>query len=92
MQSLQRNIRKLEKYLKLNEDLRSQHPNNPSLFLESEVDLDEQIGMFRALAAHAELLPHFTTLHGIHLLVSLLSHPNPGKTKGNVCLEIVLLL
>jgi beta-catenin-like protein 1 len=59
-----------------NQRLRSEHSTDASMFLDSEIDLDEKIMRVHQLALAPALFPSFIEHRGPVLLMQLLDHPN----------------
>ncbi|GBE59089.1 beta-catenin family protein, putative [Babesia ovata] len=74
--NLKRHVSVLEKRLLRNQQVRLEHPEEPERWVKSEVDLDEQIRLFRDLCAQPELFEPFEELGGLRILRDALSHPN----------------
>eukprot|EP00928_Gymnodinium_smaydae_P024700 TRINITY_DN19914_c0_g6_i1.p1 TRINITY_DN19914_c0_g6~~TRINITY_DN19914_c0_g6_i1.p1 ORF type:complete len:710 (-),score=216.59 TRINITY_DN19914_c0_g6_i1:72-2093(-) len=74
--SLKRMVLQLQRKVKVNQDLRIKHSDEPDKFLKSEVDLDEEVKRFTILGAHPELYPCFLKLGALPDLVGLLNHVN----------------
>eukprot|EP01132_Coremiostelium_polycephalum_P007436 gene7436-9138_t len=64
-----------KKYLK-NQQMREKFKNNPEKFMESEIELDEEIKKLQIIATSPELYPNFVKLGSIVSLGSLLVHEN----------------
>eukprot|EP01116_Phalansterium_solitarium_P003568 TRINITY_DN14389_c0_g1_i1.p1 TRINITY_DN14389_c0_g1~~TRINITY_DN14389_c0_g1_i1.p1 ORF type:complete len:591 (+),score=197.05 TRINITY_DN14389_c0_g1_i1:45-1775(+) len=66
----------LEKKINQNQMLRVKFPDKPEKFVESEVDLDDEIKKLSVVATAPELYPELVELGGVQQLVTLLSHDN----------------
>ena len=66
----------LEKKFAKNQELRDKFPNSPDKFMDSEVELDEEIKRLQQITTHPELLPSFIKNKGVEILMSLLIHDN----------------
>lgn len=73
---LRKLIIQLEKKINQNQLLRAKFPDKPEKFMESEIDLDEEIKKLHSLAAKPELFPLFVELNFIPQLLGLLAHEN----------------
>jgi beta-catenin-like protein 1 len=85
--NLKRNILNFEKAINSNLMLRMKHKNEPEKFMESEIELDEEIKNFKELATQPELYIHFIKLEGLNSLLSLLTHDN-----SDIWLEVIEVL
>ena len=56
---LQKLCKKFEKHLSKNQQLRAKYPDKPNLFMESELDLDEDIRKFNEISLNLQLLKPF---------------------------------
>ena len=70
-----------------NRNQRLQHKDDPSGFMESEVELDIQIKRFHAVILDEELVNAFLTSGGPELFAELLNHPNE-----DICVEVIRVL
>lgn len=61
---------------KENLEMRMKYADNPEKFMESEVDLDEEVQRLLAVAGSPELYPDFVKLGAVQNLLALLSHEN----------------
>lgn len=68
----------LDKNLQKNLEQREKFKDEPEKFMESEVELDEEIKKLQNLAASPHLYLKFSKLGGVSLLFTLLSHENIG--------------
>jgi beta-catenin-like protein 1 len=69
-------INLLDHNFKLNSDLRMRYPNQPDKFIDSEVELDEEIRKLQTLPAYPELYPLFYNSNALSIIVQLLLHNN----------------
>ncbi|GFE53159.1 beta-catenin family protein, putative [Babesia ovis] len=74
--NLRRHVTLLEKRLLRNQQVRLEYPDDPERWVKSEVDLDEQIQLFRDICAQPELFEPLEELGGLRVLRDTLSHPN----------------
>lgn len=72
---------------KENMEARMKFGDNPEKFLESEVDLDEEIRKLQAVTATPDLYPELVKLGAIPTLATLLSHEN-----GDIVAAVIELL
>ena len=83
--SLRRVLAGVQKKVKENLELRLKYPDQPERFMDSEVDLDQELQRLQSLATVAWLYPEFIRLDGIPMLLGLLgSHENASITKDVV--------
>ena len=61
---------------KENLEMRMKYADQPEKFMESEVDLDEEVQRLLAVAASPELYPDFVRTGVVEHLMALLSHEN----------------
>ena len=61
---------------KENLEMRMKYADQPEKFMESEVDLDEEVQRLLAVAGSPELYPEFVKLGAVENLMALLSHEN----------------
>ncbi|CAB5394876.1 unnamed protein product [Rhizophagus irregularis] len=73
-------ILKFEKAIRKNQELRVKYPDDPTKFMESEADLDEEIKHLLTLTEVPDLYPQIVQLGAVDLIVSLLSHENTDIT------------
>ena len=66
----------LGKKITINQQLRLKFVNQPDKFMDSEVELDEEIKKLQQLSSHPELLSEFIRNKGVEVLLSLLTHEN----------------
>ncbi|CAD8066864.1 unnamed protein product [Paramecium sonneborni] len=69
-------IGQLENNYKLNSDLRMRYPNQPDKFIDSEVDLDEDLRKLLILPAYPKLYPIFYNSNALQIVIHLLQHNN----------------
>ncbi|CAG8520790.1 11599_t:CDS:10 [Diversispora eburnea] len=74
--SVRKMILKFEKAITKNQELRVKYSDDPSKFMESEADLDEEIKHLLTLTEVPDLYPLVVQLGAVTHLVSLLSHEN----------------
>mmetsp|Transcript_105720 Transcript_105720/g.340991 ORF Transcript_105720/g.340991 Transcript_105720/m.340991 type:complete len:687 (+) Transcript_105720:79-2139(+) len=74
--ALKRMVMQFERKIKVNQEMRIKHAEEPDRFLKSEVDLDEEVKKFSVLATHPEFYSEFIRLGALPLLVGLLNHVN----------------
>jgi len=74
--ALKRMHLQLERKVRVNQELRIKHADEPDKYLKSEVDLDEEIKKFAQVAAHPELYGDLLRLDTIPILVGMLNHVN----------------
>ncbi|KAF1808649.1 DUF1716-domain-containing protein [Eremomyces bilateralis CBS 781.70] len=65
-----------EKKISKNAELRAKYEEDPTKFLQSEADLDDEVRNLSILAEHTDLYPEFAKLGCVASLVSLLAHEN----------------
>eukprot|EP00301_Raphidiophrys_heterophryoidea_P004714 c12028_g1_i1.p1 GENE.c12028_g1_i1~~c12028_g1_i1.p1 ORF type:complete len:599 (-),score=189.94 c12028_g1_i1:167-1858(-) len=69
-------VLQLEKKINRNQQLRMKYQDEPKKFVESEVDLHDQIGELQSVASVPELYPTLVRLGLVPHLLQLLSHEN----------------
>lgn len=69
-------IFQLENNYKINSDLRMRYPNQPDKFIDSEVDLDEDLRKLLILPAYPQLYPIFYSSNALSIVIQLLLHNN----------------
>ncbi|ORX43532.1 DUF1716-domain-containing protein [Hesseltinella vesiculosa] len=69
-------ILKFEKAINKNQELRMRHSGDPTRFMESEADLDEEIKRLLVLTQAPHLYPELVKLNTIESMMSLLTHEN----------------
>ncbi len=69
-------IRNLQDKISLNSKLRTRYTDDISKYLESEIDLHEEIKVLQRIAAYPNLIDTFISKNGIQILIELLSHEN----------------
>eukprot|EP00242_Pyramimonas_sp_CCMP2087_P011677 CAMPEP_0198198424 /NCGR_PEP_ID=MMETSP1445-20131203/1901_1 /TAXON_ID=36898 /ORGANISM="Pyramimonas sp., Strain CCMP2087" /LENGTH=584 /DNA_ID=CAMNT_0043867989 /DNA_START=217 /DNA_END=1968 /DNA_ORIENTATION=+ len=77
VRGLKRLILSFEKKLRDNMEARMKYAENPDKFLESEIDLDDEIKKLHALATAPKLYPELVRLNAHASILNLLSHENP---------------
>ncbi|KAH8887841.1 DUF1716-domain-containing protein [Thozetella sp. PMI_491] len=65
-----------EKRISKNAQLRAKYESDPSRFIDSEADLDNEIKALSILGEHPELYPEFASMGCVGSLVGLLAHEN----------------
>ncbi|KAF9954086.1 hypothetical protein BGZ72_004917 [Mortierella alpina] len=70
-------ILKFEKAINKNQEMRVKYPDDPTKFMESEADLDEEIKHLMALTQAPQYYPVLVELGTVASILSLLSHENP---------------
>ncbi|KAI1321301.1 hypothetical protein EDD11_006638 [Mortierella claussenii] len=70
-------ILKFEKAINKNQEMRVKYPDDPTKFLESEADLDEEIKRLMAMTQAPQHYPALVELGTTSSILSLLSHENP---------------
>jgi len=76
-----------EKKVFKNQELRIKHADAPEKFMESEVDLHEEIEKLHVLATVPELYPTIVEMNCLHTTIGLLNHEN-----SDIVIAIVSLL
>ena len=76
-----------EKKLRDNLEARMKFMDAPEKFMESEVDLDEEVKKMHALAANPDLYPELVRLNSVSSILGLLSHDNT-----DIAISVVNLL
>jgi len=84
--ALKQLILKFEKAVSANVKQRVKYADQPSKFMESEVELDEAISALKQMASVPELYPAFVELKSMPTLLSLLAHENSDISIGVVTL------
>ncbi|KAG0042038.1 hypothetical protein BGZ83_000984 [Gryganskiella cystojenkinii] len=69
-------ILKFEKAINKNQEMRVKYPDDPSKFMESEADLDEEIKHLMAMTQAPQHYPVLVELSTVSSILSLLSHEN----------------
>ncbi|KAG0290555.1 hypothetical protein BGZ96_005976 [Linnemannia gamsii] len=70
-------ILKFEKAINKNQEMRVKYPDDPTKFMESEADLDEEIKRMMAMTQAPQYYPVLVELNTISSILSLLTHENP---------------
>lgn len=80
----------LERKINRNLELRMKFPGEPAKFVESELDLDEELKKLHVLATAPELYPELVKHDSIVSLLQLLAHENSDISLGvlNLLLEL----
>jgi len=73
---LKKSIVDLENLISKNQELRGKFSKQPENFMDSEVELHEEIKKIQQITAYPELLKILIDLHGVPTLLSLLGHEN----------------
>eukprot|EP00802_Teleaulax_amphioxeia_P005483 Tamp_05487.p1 GENE.Tamp_05487~~Tamp_05487.p1 ORF type:complete len:552 (-),score=176.11 Tamp_05487:184-1839(-) len=76
LSALKRAMAALEKKISKNQELRIKHADDPQKFLDSEIELFEEVNKLLSLATAPELYGEFVRLNGVQKLVTLLDHEN----------------
>ncbi|GBG66651.1 hypothetical protein CBR_g66787 [Chara braunii] len=87
VKALKRLVLSFEKKLKENLEARMKYVDAPEKFLDSEVDLDQEVKKLHALAAVPELYPELVRLNSVSSILGLLSHENT-----DLAIDVVNLL
>lgn len=61
---------------KENLEMRTRYADEPQKFMESELDLDEEVKKLMAIAGSPELYPDFLRTNTVETLLTLLTHQN----------------
>lgn len=69
-------LKLLREKIKLNSTLRIKYSSLPEKYMESEVDLHEEIKVLQRIAAYPNLIQIFIDCEGVEILISLLNHEN----------------
>ncbi|CAG8541164.1 6682_t:CDS:10 [Paraglomus brasilianum] len=80
-------ILKFEKAITKNNEFRVKYADDPSKFMESEADLDEEIKRLKTLSEVPDLYPYVVQLGAVPQIVSLLAHENT-----DIAIDVVELL
>ncbi|KAG0004455.1 hypothetical protein BGZ79_009235 [Entomortierella chlamydospora] len=75
--AVRRMILKFEKTINKNQEMRVKYPDDPTKFMESETDLDEEIKRLMAMTQAPQHYPVLIELGTVSSILSLLSHENP---------------
>ncbi|KRX06697.1 Armadillo-type fold [Pseudocohnilembus persalinus] len=73
---LEKLIKQFEHNILKNSQLRSEFPDKPEKFMESEIELDQKIKKFAHLSAYPELIQIFVQSSAIQNMILLLQHDN----------------
>ncbi|KAJ7569069.1 hypothetical protein O6H91_01G059700 [Diphasiastrum complanatum] len=87
LRGLKKMVLSFERKLRDNLEARMKYMEQPEKFVESEVDLDEELKKMHALAAAPELYPELVRLNAVPSILGLLSHENT-----DIAIEVVNLL
>ena len=77
VKSLRKLVLSFESRYSANQMARIKHADAPEKFVDSEVDLDEEVKRLGALAGYPDLYPEFVRLNAVPSILALLSHDNP---------------
>ncbi|KAJ3340182.1 hypothetical protein HDU93_007271 [Gonapodya sp. JEL0774] len=69
-------VLKCEKAFQKNQEMRIRHASDPTKFMDSETDLDEQIHALMAITSAPHLYPELVRLNFVPSIVALISHEN----------------
>lgn len=69
-------IKNINEKFAINKALREKYKSNPEKFVDSEVDLHEEIKVMQRLAAYPNLINVFINNEGVESMVKLLTHQN----------------
>ena len=75
--ALRKLVLSFERRYAANQSARMKHADAPEKFVDSEVDLDEDLKRLQQLAGYPDLYPEFVRLDAVKSVLSLLSHENP---------------
>lgn len=87
LRGLKKLVLAFERKLRDNLEARMKYLDQPDKFVESEVDLDEEIKKLHALAAAPDLYPELVRLNAVPSLLGLLTHENT-----DIAIDVVSLL
>lgn len=87
LRGLKKLVLAFERKLRDNLEARMKYVDHPDRFVESEVDLDEEIKKLHALAAAPDLYPELVRLNAVPSLLGLLTHENT-----DIAIDVVSLL
>ncbi|XP_031552386.1 beta-catenin-like protein 1 isoform X2 [Actinia tenebrosa] len=74
--SLKRMLLSFEKRVTKNQEMRIKYPDLPEKFMESELDLNDEIQKLHIIATAPELYHHIVELNAVNTMLGLLSHEN----------------
>eukprot|EP00918_Siedleckia_nematoides_P025093 GHVU01054178.1.p1 GENE.GHVU01054178.1~~GHVU01054178.1.p1 ORF type:complete len:414 (+),score=96.15 GHVU01054178.1:145-1386(+) len=77
-------LKRFQKRVEKNQEMRIRFPDEPSRFVRSELDLDEEVKRLSQLAAAPDLLEEFAAQGGLQQLIALLNHANT-----DIALEVI---
>ncbi|KAF9131506.1 hypothetical protein BGX30_013081 [Mortierella sp. GBA39] len=77
LSAVRKMILKFEKSINKNQEMRVKYPDDPTKFMESEADLDEEIKRMMAMTQAPQHYPVLVELNTISSILSLLTHENP---------------
>eukprot|EP00249_Psilotum_nudum_P019647 c27357_g1_i1 orf=282-1895(-) len=87
LRSLKKLVLSFERKLRDNLEARMKYPDQPEKFVDSEVELDEEIKKLHALAAVPDLYEELVRLNTVSSLLGLLTHENT-----DIAIDVVSLL
>lgn len=87
LRGLKKLVLAFERKLRDNLEARMKYMDQPEKFVDSEVDLDEEIKKLHALAAAPDLYPELVRLNAVPSLLGLLTHENT-----DISIDVVSLL
>jgi beta-catenin-like protein 1 len=76
VRGLKKLVLAFERKLRDNLEARMKYADQPDKFMESEVDLDDEVKKMHALAANPDLYPELVKLNSVGSIIGLLSHDN----------------
>jgi len=88
---LKKSIVNLETLISKNQELRQKYSKQPELFMDSEVELDEEIKKIQQITAYPELLKTLIDLQGVPILLSILGHENTDIIADIIEVSILFL-
>jgi beta-catenin-like protein 1 len=77
----------LQRFARINTQLRIKHADDPSQFITSEADLDAHIKTLSILSDHTHLYENFINLGGLSEIIGLLAHDNTDI--ATTCLQVL---
>ncbi|XP_068725053.1 beta-catenin-like protein 1 [Montipora capricornis] len=85
--SLKRMLLVFEKKVTKNQEMRIKYPDNPEKFMDSELDLNDEIQKLHVIATVPHLYQHIVDVNAVGTILGLLSHEN-----SDISLAIIDLL
>jgi len=86
-ETFKRHLEFLQQCFLINQDHRNKFANTPEKFMESEMELVEELERFRTVATDLSLIPLLNSSPDwIHIILDLLDHPNTDVTEMVVSL------